>query len=228
MRTSRVIIALVVAGVVLVSAWQLAVAAPRRGELRVRFIRLVERRVGDREYLGILVRPLEGKGETVLLMGRDSKQAKVARTLREGQKVEVAYVIEGDHKWATRISAARLREGGDRRRREGEDKRRREGEGRRREGEDRRRREGEGRRREAEDRRRREAGRRPATRHDVERLLVAIRRLEERIGRLEREVRLLREQRGEPGRDGGDGDREEGRRREGGDRDRDREKSRKR
>jgi len=83
----------------------LAAAAAERDTPTVRgkFIRLIERRVGEKEYLGAVLAPLEGKHEVVVLFPRKSDLAGVVRRLDKGQKVGVRYVVEDGHKWAIRI-----------------------------------------------------------------------------------------------------------------------------
>ena len=92
------------------AAWGLlsAGAAERvEGTVRGKFIRLIERQVGEKEYLGAVLAPLEGKDEVIVLFGRDSEAAAVARRLAKGQQVAVRYVVEAGHKWAKRIEPIR-------------------------------------------------------------------------------------------------------------------------
>jgi len=84
-----------------------------RGEsptVRGSFVRLAERQVGQREYLAIVVKPLEGKDQVTLLVPRRGELAAIARKLREGQKVEIPYVVEAGQKWVKRIEAERRRD----------------------------------------------------------------------------------------------------------------------
>ena len=45
----------------------------REGEVRGTFVKLIERQIGQREYVGVVVRQFEGAGEVTLLMSRGSK-----------------------------------------------------------------------------------------------------------------------------------------------------------
>jgi len=85
----------------------------RRGEVRGTFVKLIELQVGEREYVGVVVKPFEGKGEVVVLMSRQQREIlALARKLEKGQKVEIAYVTEEGHKWVKRLEAERRRESG--------------------------------------------------------------------------------------------------------------------
>ena len=97
------------AGIVIVAA-ALGFALPlealaEEGTARGKFVRLTEKKVGEREYVGVVIAPGEGKEEVVVLMGRESKLLPAARKLRKGQEVKIAYVTERDQKWAKRIYA---------------------------------------------------------------------------------------------------------------------------
>jgi len=92
----------------------------RGGTIRGTFVRLVERRVGEHEYLGIELKPLEGKERITLLVPlrrdeqdrwiRHKELAAKARALREGQKVRIAYVAEEGQKWVRGIGTEPGRE----------------------------------------------------------------------------------------------------------------------
>jgi hypothetical protein len=83
----------------------------RVGELRGTFVRLTEQRVGERGYLGVVIKPLEGRElVTVLLSQRQEELVAMARGLREGERLGVAYVTEAGHKWAQELGAERARE----------------------------------------------------------------------------------------------------------------------
>jgi len=80
----------------------------REGEVRGLFLRLAEREVGEQEYLAIVIRPMEGeKPVTLLLPRRREELGAFARQLREGQNVEIVYVVEEGQKWVRRIEAER-------------------------------------------------------------------------------------------------------------------------
>ncbi|MFC1781366.1 M56 family metallopeptidase [Planctomycetota bacterium] len=63
------------------------------------FVRLTEQRIGEREYIGIVVRSLEGQNITVLLSREQEDLIERARQLREGQSMEVAYITEGGYRF---------------------------------------------------------------------------------------------------------------------------------
>ena len=95
----------------------------RAGELRGTFVRLTEQRVGERSYIGVVIKPLEGREHvTVLLSQRQQELVARARGLREGQRLGVAYVTEAGHKWVKELETDR---GPEARRRPEEDRARR-------------------------------------------------------------------------------------------------------
>jgi len=194
MARSSTILMLAVAAALTVGLTVDARAADKVGESRVKFEKLIEQKVGETEYLGIVVRPLEGGGSATLLFGRKHRLVGAVRKLKKGVVIAVGYAVEDGHKWLTRLAVGGEGEG--ERRREGERDRPREGEGDRpREGERRpdaeRRRELEGeRRREGEgDRARKD---RPKGDGGQREIVAMLRRLAERLERLERQVRELR------------------------------------
>ncbi|MCH7916698.1 MAG: hypothetical protein IIC50_01790 [Planctomycetes bacterium] len=104
---------ILVFGVLAISAFCAVLQAEQRsrvGELRGTFVRLTEKRVGERTYLGLVIKPLEGrKNMTVLLSQRQEELVARGRRLREGQTVAVAYVTEAEHKWVRELEADRPR-----------------------------------------------------------------------------------------------------------------------
>jgi len=81
-------------------------------DLRGIFVRLTEQRVGERTFLGIVIKPLERDDHvTVLVSHRLEELIARARRLREGQRLGVAYVTEGGHKWLQKLEVDRPREG---------------------------------------------------------------------------------------------------------------------
>jgi len=81
---------------------------PREGEVRGLFLRLDERQVGEQEYLAIVIRPMESdEPVTLLLPQRREELGALARQLREGQNVEIVYVVEEGQKWVRRIETER-------------------------------------------------------------------------------------------------------------------------
>jgi len=187
---------------VAVCAAGFAVAAEgdeRRGHTKCTFVRLAEVQVGEKELVAMVIRQIEGRRQATLYVPRNKKDllARIGR-LREGQKLIVAYVLDGGKRWVTAIEAD-LPEGerrqepredkpgdeGDRERRERVEVERREGE-RREHAEGERRREGEGERREGE---RKVEGRDAYLREIIE----VLKALRDRLERLEKQVAELRE-----------------------------------
>lgn len=85
----------------------------REGEVRGKFVKLVERKVGQAWNLGVVVEQFEGKGETVLLIPRTNQDLlAAARKLTKGQKVELRFVSEGEQVWVKRLEAARKADSG--------------------------------------------------------------------------------------------------------------------
>ena len=90
-------------------------AEERTGELRGKFVRVTEKVVGDREYVGIVLQPLEKDAQVTVLFSRSkADMLDLARRLRPGQKLEIAFVREGGHLWLKRIQAERLAGGAER------------------------------------------------------------------------------------------------------------------
>lgn len=80
--------------------------------LRGVFVRLTEQRVGERTYMGIVIKPHERDDHmTVLVSQRQEEIVARARRLREGQSLELTYVTEGGHKWLQKQEVDRPREG---------------------------------------------------------------------------------------------------------------------
>ncbi|MHC4431367.1 MAG: hypothetical protein ACYTBS_05965, partial [Planctomycetota bacterium] len=101
-------------GLIAISVFAGALQAEERsrvGELRGTFVRLTEQHVGERGYLGVVIRPLEGREHvTVLLSQRQQELAAMARELREGQRVGVAYLTEAGHRWVRELAVERGRQ----------------------------------------------------------------------------------------------------------------------
>jgi len=82
----------------------------RRGELRGVFVRLAERRVGERGYMGIVVKPFERDGHVTVLVPQEYEGlARSARALQEGDRLEMSFVTEHGEMWIDRIEAVRRR-----------------------------------------------------------------------------------------------------------------------
>ncbi len=72
----------------------------RSGAVRGIFVRLVEREVGERGYMGIVIKPCERDDHVTVLVPRQREELwQAARRLREGQKVGVSFVTEAGHKF---------------------------------------------------------------------------------------------------------------------------------
>lgn len=88
-------------------------------ELRGAFVKLVEERVGERECIGVIVKPLESDEQHVILTPREpSDLGSLVRRLRPGMRVEVGYVRDGDRNWLRRLDAEWRQEGDGERREE--------------------------------------------------------------------------------------------------------------
>jgi len=80
----------------------------RDGLVRGTFVRLVEREVGERGYMGIVIKPSESDDHVTVLVPRQREEHwQAARELREGQKVGVSFVTEAGHKWIKGMEAER-------------------------------------------------------------------------------------------------------------------------
>lgn len=91
-----------------ISVGGIALAEPERGEMRGTFIKRAEQVVGEREYLAIVVKPLERDEHVSILIPRENDDfMHVARNLREGQRLGLVYVVEHDKKWLQRIEVDR-------------------------------------------------------------------------------------------------------------------------
>jgi regulator of replication initiation timing len=72
----------------------------RDGSVGGTFIRLVEREVGEREYMGIVIKPFDRDDHVTVLVPRQREELwRAARRLQEGQKVGVTFVTEAGHKF---------------------------------------------------------------------------------------------------------------------------------
>jgi len=80
----------------------------RNGEVGGNFVRLVEQEVGEREYMGIVIKPHDRDGHvTVLIPWQREELVQAVRRLREGQIVGVSFVTEAGHKWIKGMEAER-------------------------------------------------------------------------------------------------------------------------
>ncbi len=100
-----------ICAVMVFSVWTVPAAAEHDGDddrngnwVTGRFHRLVERQVDRREYLGVVLTPLEGRGwATLLIPGKKGDQADIARDLEPGQVVSALYVTEDDAHWVLKL-----------------------------------------------------------------------------------------------------------------------------
>ncbi len=84
----------------------LAEERDREGTVDGIFVRLVEREVGERGYMGIVIKPFERDDHVTVLVPRQREELlRVARRLQEGQKVGVSFVTEAGHKWIKGVEA---------------------------------------------------------------------------------------------------------------------------
>lgn len=87
--------------------------ADRTGEVRGAFVKLVEKRIGELEYLGVVVRP-DGREEAMTLlvpkvrredrMVNHEELSARARQLREGQRVEIGWRLAEGQRWIQRLA----------------------------------------------------------------------------------------------------------------------------
>ncbi len=80
----------------------------RSGTVGGTFVQLVEREVGEREYMGIVIKPFERDDHVTVLVPRQRVELlQAARRLREGQEVGVSFVTEAEHKFIKDMRAER-------------------------------------------------------------------------------------------------------------------------
>lgn len=83
----------------------------RDGAVRGTFVRLVEQAEGEREVMGVVVKPFESDDHVTVLIPRENEDLRqAARRLQEGQNVAIAFVTEGGNNWVTRVEAGRPRD----------------------------------------------------------------------------------------------------------------------
>ena len=151
----------------------LAERRPGQGEVRGSFVQLAEREVGEREYLAIVIKPVESDDHVTVLVPRKEDFLHAARTLQKGDKVEIGYVVEDEQRWLKRIEVERVRRiETERRLRDVEERR-------------------EVRRPRREEVEERERPRRDAERGKADELQGVFRRLWARLDRMERELKQL-------------------------------------
>ena len=80
----------------------------RNGEVGGTFVRLVEREVGERGYMGIVIKPPDSDDLVTVLVPRQREELlQAARRLQAGQKIGVSFVTEAGHKWVKGMEAER-------------------------------------------------------------------------------------------------------------------------
>lgn len=82
---------------------------PGQGEVRGAFVGLAEREFGEREYLAIVIKPVESDDHVTVLVPRNEDFLHAARTLQKGDKVEIGYVVEEGQRWLKTIGIERVR-----------------------------------------------------------------------------------------------------------------------
>ncbi len=112
MRRVKKIAAVVIFVMVVVGAVAVGREGAPRGQLRGVFLRLVERQVGEREHLGIVMRPQGSDDEVIILVPREPENLRgIARKLRAGQSVQIGFVRDGGERWLRSMDAEWRREG---------------------------------------------------------------------------------------------------------------------
>lgn len=83
----------------------------RKGAVRGIFIRLIEQKVGDEGYMGIVVKPFDRDDHvTVLIPGNREEIVRSARRLGEGARLGISFVKEDGHNWIRGIEVEMRRE----------------------------------------------------------------------------------------------------------------------
>jgi len=81
------------------------------GAVRGTFVRLVEREVGERGYMGIVIKPFDSDDHVTVLVPRQREGlVRAVRRLQEGQRIRVSFVSEGGHMWLRGMGAERREE----------------------------------------------------------------------------------------------------------------------
>jgi hypothetical protein len=106
-KVCRMLVLGVLAGL-LFGGMLLAEDGNRSGSVRGTFVQLVEREVGERGYMGIVIKPFESDDHVTVLVPRQREELwQAARRLREGQEVGVSFVTEAGHKFIKGMEAER-------------------------------------------------------------------------------------------------------------------------
>ena len=119
-KVSRILV-LGILSMLIFSGEVLAEERERDGAVDGIFVRLVEQKVGERGYMGIVIKPHERDDHVTVLVPRQREELwQAARRLQAGQKVGVSFVTEARHKWVKGMEAERrevVEEGSEGRRR---------------------------------------------------------------------------------------------------------------
>ncbi len=106
-KVCRILVLGVLAGLLL-GGMLLAEDRDRDGSVGGTFVRLVERAVGERGYMGIVIKPHDRDDHVTVLVPRQREELwQAARRLQEGQKVGVSFVTEAGHKFIKGLEAER-------------------------------------------------------------------------------------------------------------------------
>jgi len=82
----------------------------RNGRLRGTFVGLTEREVGERGYVGIVIKPMDSDEHVTVLIPRNNERLmEAAHNLRQGQRLGISFVIEDDFRWAGDMEVERRR-----------------------------------------------------------------------------------------------------------------------
>ncbi len=101
----RMLVLGVLAGLLL-GGMLLAEDGDRSGEVRGTFVRMVEQEVGERGYMGIVIKPFERDDHVTVLVPRQREELwQAARRLQEGQEVGVSFVTEAGQKFIKGMEA---------------------------------------------------------------------------------------------------------------------------
>ncbi len=106
-KASRILV-LGVLSMLIFSGVLLAEERDRDGSVDGIFVRLVEREVGERGYMGIVIKPHERDDHVTILVPRQREElVQAVRRLREGQNIGVSFVTEAGQKWVKGMEAER-------------------------------------------------------------------------------------------------------------------------
>ncbi len=109
MKKARRILVLSVLSMLIFSSVLWAEKRDRNGEVGGNFVRLVEQEVGERGYMGIVIKPHDRDNHVTVLVPRQREELlQAARRLQAGQKIGVSFVTEAGHKWVKGMEAERL------------------------------------------------------------------------------------------------------------------------